>query len=140
MLRVGLLVVMAAACSKAGPPEIDCHALLADPGNALTKLTERESDPSKIYAMLERCLAPSGDTCDRAAAGGAMMPSMAISDGSAGGAADRAAQWKQYAADCRTLSPDKQQCLLLSYAITHPECGKVQEDFRRAFPPGTRAE
>jgi hypothetical protein len=127
---------LGAACGKAAPTTIDCPTLLADPGSALSRLAERESDPSKVFAILEGCLAPSGDTCERAAVGGAMMPSMTISDGSAGTAADRAAQWAVYATNCRTLSPERQKCLLLSYGIAHPECGKVQEDFRRAFPPG----
>lgn len=61
----------AVACSKA-PPEVDCAALLADPGSALTTLTEREADPAKGFGMLEQCRAPTGATCDRAAAGAAM--------------------------------------------------------------------
>lgn len=136
---VALAVVLAcaAACGgKATDDAIDCKTILADPGSALSKLAEREPEPAAMYATLERCLAPEGDTCARAAVIGGMMPSMAAVDnpGSAA-AAQRAASWDDYARQCRTLAPADQQCLLVSYAIAHPACGAVQDRFRRDHPP-----
>lgn len=123
------------ACTQARH-DVDCQKLLADPGTTLNKLMHREPDPAKAYAILERCLVPDGDTCDRAAADRAMMPSMAISDDHDGsGAAARAAAWKEYAVQCRALPTEQQRCLLVSWAIDHDDCAQVQEKFRREHPP-----
>ena len=122
-----LLVIAACGGGSSAPAPIDCKTLLADPGNALTRLTERESDPAKIWETLENCAAPGGDVCARSAVGLAMTPSMVEGD--------REPHYAAHAERCRKLPPAEQQCLLVSYGTTHPECGAVQEAFRRAHPP-----
>lgn len=133
-MRVAALIVIAACGGgSSAPAPIDCKTLLADPGNALAKLTERESDPAKLWETLENCAAPGGDVCAKSAVGLAMTPSMARSDDPTA-VADREAQYAAHAARCRNLPPNEQQCLLVSYGSTHAECGAVQEAFRRAQP------
>src|SRR5262249_27023536 len=97
------------ACKKESV--VDCKQLVADPGAALAHVMEVTDQPAKVWDVLERCFAPDGDTCERAAIGGQMVPSMAVSDGSAGDHADRVAGWKSWAERCRKLAPDMQRCL-----------------------------
>ncbi len=127
-MKYVLLIAAVAACKK--EPAVDCKALAADPGTALQKVMDTTTEPAQVFAVLEGCFAPNGDDCERAAAGGQMMPSMAISDGSAGDAVARSADWKAWAAKCRTLPADVQKCLVLSYALAHPDCEKVAADAR----------
>jgi hypothetical protein len=120
---VRYVVLFAIGCGSSGPAPLDCKDLMADPSTTLSKAMERESDPAKVWELLERCAAPNGDTCDRAAAAAEMTPSMTSTKD------------PTYAVNCRTLSPEKQKCLLPSYSTSHADCGQVQEAFRRAFPP-----
>jgi hypothetical protein len=126
-MRVVILLALV-ACKR--EPAVDCKALAADPGTALQKVMDTTSEPAQVFAVLERCFAPNGDDCERAAVGGQMMPSMAITDGSAGDAAAHSADWKAWATHCRALPADVQKCLVLSYALAHPDCEKTAADAR----------
>ena len=120
------VVVVAAACSKS---ESECAAIMRDPARGFEIVTSKTDDPVRIWETFERCVAPDGDVCDRAAVGGAMAPSMAISDGS-GRAARQAEGWRQWAARCRTLPAEQQRCLQLSYQLGHPACAALVEQAR----------
>ncbi len=125
---VAIACVALLACKK--EPTVDCKAIAADPGTALQRVMDVTSDPAKVYEILEQCFAPNGDVCERAAVDGQMVPSMAITDGSAGDAVQRSTEWKSWAAKCRQLAPEMQQCLLLSYALGHPDCANVAAQAR----------
>ena len=127
-ITIALLSLLSGACKKESV--VDCKQLVADPGAALTQVMNVSDDPAKIWDILERCFAPEGDTCERAAIGGQMVPSMAVSDGSAD-RADRVAGWKAWAERCRKLAPEMQRCLLISYATAHPECTEVADGLRK---------
>jgi hypothetical protein len=126
------LAIALAGCSGRSP-EIDCAAIVRDPAQGLAAVMGKVDDPARVWDVLERCFAPNGDTCERAAVGGAMVPSMSVSDGSAGDAAKRAEDRRQWAARCRTLPADQQRCLLMSHAIGHPECMAIAEQLRRTL-------
>jgi hypothetical protein len=118
--------VSGSACSKPSPD--DCEAIKRDPASGLALLTSKTDDAARVWDTLERCFAPAGDTCERAAVGGAMVPSMTVADGSSGSHAQREASWRQWAARCRTLPAEQQRCLQLSYAIGHSECAKLADE------------
>jgi hypothetical protein len=126
-MRRWLLVIALAGCG--GRPEIDCAPILRDPAQGLASVMSGTDDPVRVWEILEGCFAPGGDTCERAAVGGAMMPSMAVSDGPAD-TAKRADDRRQWATRCRTLAPDQQRCLVMSYAVGHPECASLAEQLR----------
>lgn len=124
------VVVIAAACSKS---ESECAAILRDPARGFEIATSKTDDPVHIWETFERCFAPDGDVCDRAAVGGAMAPSMTMADGSAR-AAQHAEGRRQWAARCRTLPEDQQRCLQLSYQLGHPACAALVEQARAKLP------
>jgi hypothetical protein len=138
------LVLSIAACSKS-PAEPDCQAIVRDPARGLEMVTSFTSDPVRMWSVLEACFAPGGDTCARAAVGGAMTPGMTIAEQSAGAAAGKAPRevagsggdaahreegWRQWAARCRRLPAEQQQCLVLSYQLGHPGCAKIADELR----------
>jgi hypothetical protein len=134
------LALSIAACSKS-PAEPDCQAIVRDPARGLEMVTSYTGDPVRMWSVLEACFAPGGDTCARAAVGGAMTPSMTLAAGAAGGArrdiagsgddaAHREDGWRQWAARCRSLPAEQQQCLVLSYQLGHPGCAKIADELR----------
>jgi len=128
-MRAWWLAIAILGCGKPAP-EIDCAAIRADPAHALDAVTSKTGDPARVWGVLEDCFAPGGDPCARAAVGGQITPGMAVSDGSQGDAANRAAGWRRWTELCRGLPAAQQRCLQVSYAIGHPACAKLAAEVR----------
>lgn len=110
-MRFIAVVVVVAACSK-GKPD-DCAIVRDKPESAMAELSSRyPNNPVKVAETIEKCVAPSGEECDRIAKIVTAIPSMA----------PQIAAPKQpfdYAKTCRESPPEFRKCLLPSYALAH---------------------
>ena len=110
---VGLLV----ACSGKGKPD-DCALVRDNPASAMVELSKRyPNDAVKVAQTIEKCVAPTGDECDRIAKVIAAIPGMAPQIAKPGFDA---------AKTCREAPPELRRCLLPSYVLAHAdECQAV---------------
>jgi biopolymer transport protein ExbD len=111
-------VVVVSACSR-GASRDDCKLVLDDPAKAMVRVTERyPRDPVKVAETIERCVAPTGDECERIHTIVQAIPSMM---GSA------AASSLPSLEICRTsMTPEMRRCMLPSYVLAHAEeCMRV---------------
>jgi biopolymer transport protein ExbD len=120
MHRIAVVVVVA-ACSK-GQPD-DCAIVRDKPTTAMEVLSKRyPKQPVKVAETIERCVAPTGDECERIAKILAAIPTLApqLSVPANAGSAEAVAHI------CETAPPAFRRCLLPSYNLAHEaECREV---------------
>jgi hypothetical protein len=132
-----LLVLLAAGCERdrqlepeperrresAPPADPDCDVVHKDPRNAAATLSQKyRNAPLKVAEIIERCVAPSGATCDRLARIVAAIPGLMPAGSPAVTAPTRVAEL------CAGMPPEMQRCMLPSYTLAHEaECAKVRE-------------
>jgi hypothetical protein len=117
MVVIGLLVV---ACSSKQPAAEDCDAVHGDPSHALKTLNDRHpGDAVGNAEIVERCLAPDGEICDRVAK---ILPALPALMG-------RTMPMPEHIASaCRSAPENMQSCFLPSYTLKHAdECKAVWE-------------
>jgi biopolymer transport protein ExbD len=123
MRALVIAVVSLAGCgNKRGgaPVDDDCKIVLGDPANATVAMTQRyPGAPVKVAEVIESCIAPSGDDCERlaklVAAIPAMMPAIKAPSG-------------DVARTCRAMPPEMRRCMLPSYQLAHvDECREVYD-------------
>ena len=115
--RVAVLILVVACSSEARD---DCKLVLDDPAQAMVRVTARyPGDPVKVAQTIERCVAPSGDECERIDKIVHAIPSMMGS----------AVQLSTSSLEiCRhMMTPEMRRCLLPSYALAHErECAQLR--------------
>ncbi len=122
MHRVAMVVVVvgAAACSK-GQPD-DCVVVREKPASAMAELSSRyPNNPVKVAEIIERCVAPKGEECDRIAKIIAAIPALAP---------QRDLPPKlDVMKTCKGAPPEFRRCLLPSYSLAHgDECHHILID------------
>jgi biopolymer transport protein ExbD len=121
MHRVAMVVVVvgAAACSK-GQPD-DCVVVREKPASAMAELSSRyPNNPVKVAEIIERCVAPKGEECDRIAKIIAAIPALAP---------QLEAPNADIAKTCKNAPPEFRRCLLPSYSLAHrDECHHILID------------
>ncbi len=128
MVHLGRVVVVGlviAACSRG--TRDDCAIVRDRPASAMQELSKRyPNDPVKVATTIERCVAPTGDDCDRIGRIIAAIPGMAPQLQAQDTRADPARV-------CRDAPAELRRCLLPSYALAHSdECLAVMEKLREA--------
>jgi hypothetical protein len=121
MARYTWIAIALVACKHAPAPADDCKLVHDDPTHAMAELSTRyPQDPVKVAQTIERCVAPTGDECERIAAVLRAIPKLAPS--LARGVPD------DELASCRGMPAEMRRCMLPSYALAHAdECAKVRE-------------
>ncbi|MCX5742066.1 MAG: hypothetical protein NT062_06185 [Proteobacteria bacterium] len=115
MIKVGLALALVGCTGPAA--ETDCSILKTDRAHAITRLS---------MSGLERCVAPMGTDCERAAALFTQMPAMIPRWSQI----EKAANTK---AICDRMPPTLQKCLFPSYVVGHqPECAGAPAAARAA--------
>src|SRR5688572_2404486 len=101
-----VVVALVAACSK-GKPD-DCAIVRDKPAEAMVEITKRyPGNPVKVAEVLEKCVAPSGDECERLAKIIAAIPTMSP---------EIQAPKGDVMQMCRMAPPEFRRCLFSSYA------------------------
>lgn len=120
MRRIWVCVGVAAACHRGGGTSADCKLVEDDPTHAMVKLAhQHEGDPGAAAEIIENCLAPSGDDCERMQkilpALPRMMPgTFQLPDPARVGEI------------CKGMPPEMRRCMFPSYTLRHAdECAKV---------------
>ncbi|HEY5922899.1 MAG TPA: hypothetical protein VIV11_14570 [Kofleriaceae bacterium] len=112
-----VLALASTACSK-GKPD-DCAIVRDKPAEAMAELSKRyPNNPVKVAETIEKCVAPTGDECDRIAKIVTAIPAMA----------PQIATPKpfDYAKTCREAPSEFRRCLLPSYMLAHAdECREI---------------
>jgi biopolymer transport protein ExbD len=118
---IGLAALV--ACKSATPARDDCQIVLGDPAHATAEISKRYAgNPVKIAEVIERCVAPTGDDCERIAAIVKAIPTMMANPPAHSSGSD-------YLAVCRGLTPAIRHCLLPSYLLAHhKECAETPID------------
>ncbi len=125
LLSIGLVIVvdiLLVACTKSAPAvaadEVDCKLIDGDRANALVNLsTKYPGAPMKVAEIIEHCIAPDGDPCDRIGKIAKAIPSM-MANGTTGPS--------DPTTTCRGAPPEMQRCFLPSYVLGHQsECSKM---------------
>ena len=116
-MRWVAVIVVVAACSKG--KQDDCAIVHDKPAEALAQLSKRyPNNPVKVAETVEKCVAPTGDECDRIAKIVTAIPGMT----------PQIPMPKpfDYAKTCREAPPEFRRCLLPSYVLGHgDECRDV---------------
>lgn len=118
-MRFCLFVLVAAACHH-GATDDDCRLVASDPSHAMTTIANHhQGDPAAAAEVIEKCLAPSGDECERMQkilpALPAMMP-----------ATTPIRETMKIAELCKGMPPEMRRCMFPSYMLRHgDECSKV---------------
>ena len=99
-----------------------CAVVLDDPPRALQHVAARyPGKPVKIAAVIEDCVAPSGDDCERLDKIARVVPKLVAFDKAKG----------DPLAACRALPAPLQHCLLPSYGLANPrECATLGAGIR----------
>ncbi|HTR53924.1 MAG TPA: biopolymer transporter ExbD [Kofleriaceae bacterium] len=119
--RLAWLVALApAACREAATANDDCSIVLGDPAHAPAEIAKRyPGQPVKIAEVIERCVAPFGDDCQRLAAIWDAIPTM-MTTPPLGADRDRVAL-------CLGMPLEMRHCMLPSYVLAHEaECSDVR--------------
>lgn len=129
MCAVVIAVVGLVGCgAKGGGNTVDdaCKVVLGDPSHAVAAMTQRyPGDAVKVAEIVERCVAPTGDDCERLAKIVAAIPSMMPSSKAPGG---------DVAGTCRDMPLEMRRCMLPSYALAHAdECRKVRDTIASTY-------
>jgi biopolymer transport protein ExbD len=126
--RAWLVVLALAACKGKGKGkgDDDCKVVLGDPPHASAEIAKRyPGDGVKVAEVIERCIAPDGDDCERIAAIAKAIPSMMVKTPPHGSGSE-------YVAACRGMPPEMQRCMLPSYVLAHhAECQDVLTKIRQ---------
>jgi biopolymer transport protein ExbD len=113
---------VAAACHRGGGGGIsdDCRLVADDPTHAMVKLAhQHEGNPAAAAEIIEHCLAPTGDECERMqkilpALPGMMPGTFQLPDAARVGEL------------CQGMPPEMRRCMFPSYTLRHAdECAKV---------------
>jgi biopolymer transport protein ExbD len=126
-MRVILMLALVACGSRTPEKNPDCAVIEKAPATAAATLSEKyPGDPVKVSETIERCIAPTGETCERMAKIWAAIPSMMPGGGSGMPApmpTDKAIEL------CKGMPAEMQRCMLPSYVNGHPaECKKMLDD------------
>src|SRR5689334_15471414 len=118
------LAALAGCGHKASRPS-QCDDVVADPLHAVAKLSAKfANDPVKVATIIEDCVAPTGEVCDRVGLVMNAVPSLIGTDGLV---------LPDSMSLCDTMPPELQQCLLPSYVLAHKDaCAKLQASWRAA--------
>ncbi len=127
--------MLVAACSSGAAPDReatrvardDCKLVLDDPAQAMVRVTERyPGDPVKVAQTIERCIAPTGDECERVDKIVHAIPSMM------GSAGQLPASITSLEICRRMMTPEMRRCMLPSYALAHQdECTRLREQMAK---------
>jgi len=125
MKRAWLILLALAACKGKAKSDDDCKIVLGDPAHAPAEIAKRyPGDSVKIAEVIERCIAPDGDDCERVAAIAKAIPSMMASPPAHGSGSD-------YVTVCHGMPPEMRRCMLPSYVLAHQtECGDLLRTMR----------
>ncbi|HEY4243549.1 MAG TPA: hypothetical protein VGM88_27240 [Kofleriaceae bacterium] len=132
VIRRAAWLVLLVACSKASPSE-ECRQILDDPAHAMPRLGERYvGDPVKIAEVVERCVAPSGNECERLEKIIRAIPQLSPGMPSAPGNSLEL---------CRAMPPAMRHCMLPSYLLAHgDECAKLRAQMAKTALPSLDIE
>ena len=109
-MRFALLVMLAACGHKSSD---DCAIVRDDAEHAMERIArEYQGDPVKASEVIERCVAPTGDDCERVEKIARAIPKMIGSAALSG---------SSYASACRSAPPELRRCLLPSYMLAHAD-------------------
>jgi biopolymer transport protein ExbD len=113
-------LILVAACGRDARPD-DCKIVRDEPTRALAELSKRYPNaPVKVAETIERCVAPSGDECDRIAKVVTAIPDLAPQ-------LPKPSEF-DYAKTCRDSPAELRRCLLPSYVLGHvDECEKAKQ-------------
>ena len=123
------LMILVAGCQRR-PVVDDCKIVLGDPANAVAEIGKRyPEDPVKRALVIEGCLAPDGEECDRLArifhAIPAMMPAATGPAAARSEADDRTV--------CLDMPAEMRRCMRTSYVLGHQaECQRIVEGIKAA--------
>lgn len=114
------VVVVVAACSK-GQPD-NCVVVREKPASAMAELSSRyPNNPVKVAEVIEKCVAPKGDECERIAKIVAAIPELAPQLD--------VPEKIDVAKTCKGAPPEFRRCLLPSYSLAHQdECHRMLID------------
>ena len=115
MNRMVVLMVVA-ACSKGRPD--DCAIVRDQPATAMAELSKRyPNNPVKVAQTIEKCVAPTGDECERIAKVIAAIPTLAP---------QLSVPSSDAVKTCRTAPPEFRRCMLPSNALARAsECSEI---------------
>lgn len=133
--RCTACLIIVAAC---GGKQDDCAIVREAPAEAMAEINSRyPGQPVKVAETIERCIAPSGDECERIAKIVAAMPALAPQV--------PMPRPSDYAATCREAPVALRRCLLPSYMLGHAdECKRAMTEPMttldiKPMPKGRRA-
>jgi len=130
-MRLVIAAALVAACGHKASD--DCAIVRDDAEHAMERIArEYQGDPVKASEVIERCIAPSGDECDRVEKIAKAIPKMIGSAALSGSG---------YAAACRTAPPELKPCLLPSYLLGHSEecMAALKKPIELTIKPGEHA-
>ena len=124
-MRAWPVLLVLLACTKEERPSADCELVRKDPGTAAAKLSQKyRNAPVRVAEIIERCVAPTGEPCERLAKIVAALPYL-MPAGAGGPAVTAPSDVLEL---CAGMPPEMQRCMFPSHALGHAEeCAKVRE-------------